>query len=72
MALFKSPPGTDTAMASPQLLYDASFPSLVLAATANTPLQLAGKYPATSWLLLPAAAITIVPIFITCVTADCM
>lgn len=43
MPLVWSPPGADTAIKEPQLLYAASFPSLVLAATAITPLQLAGK-----------------------------
>lgn len=68
MALDWSPPGA--AIFAPQLLYDASFPSRVLAATAITPSQLAGKYPETFWLLLPAAATTMAPRSVAWVTAD--
>ncbi len=70
MALAASPPGAATAIDSPQLLYHASLPSLVLAATAMTPLQLAGKNPETFWLLFPAAATTTAPSPAACVTAD--
>ena len=70
MALIESPPGADTEIKSPQLLYPASVPVLVLAAMGMTPLQFAGKYPDTFLLLLPAAAITTDPREIAWVMAD--
>jgi hypothetical protein len=70
IALNESPPGADTEILFPQLLYAASFPSLVLAETDITSLQLAGKYPETFWLLFPAAAMTIASNAVAWFTAD--
>src|SRR5436190_711037 len=50
-----------TAIFAPWLLYEARPPPRLVAATAITPLQLAGWVCATSALLLPAATTTTVP-----------
>ncbi len=70
MALTESPPGADIVIKDPQLLYSARVPSLVLAATAMTPSQLAGKYPETFLLLFPAATITRAPSEVAWLIAD--
>ena len=71
MASVASPPGAATVIRSPQLLYSAFAPRLVVDATEMTPSQLAGKYPDTFWLLLPAAATTTAPASLAWFTADC-
>ena len=43
IALAESPPGAEVVIEFPLLLYAASFPSLVIAATEITPTQFAGK-----------------------------